>query len=180
MLLFISFSFKSVAFILIKDILRLGRKQMQKYVLIHARQQNTDKVLLVHKNRPAWQKGRLNLVGGKVEKNETEVSAAMRELKEETGLQCLLPSFCGAIATNDSVVYCYAVNVLDKTLQPRVEETEKVEWFEISKALADVRLLPNLKVVIPLLHMDVSGWICTEDKASENDYQVTISFDVKK
>ena len=31
-------------------------------------------------------KGKINLVGGKVEKDETEISAAYRELEEETGI----------------------------------------------------------------------------------------------
>jgi len=41
-------------------------------------------VLLILKEKPG-QKGRLNLVGGKVEEGETPEKAAHRELKEEAG-----------------------------------------------------------------------------------------------
>ncbi len=44
------------------------------------------KVLLVEKNRPEWQKGRLNGIGGKIEGNETPQQAMTREAFEETAL----------------------------------------------------------------------------------------------
>lgn len=43
------------------------------------------KVLLVWKNRPAWQAGKLNGVGGKIEEGETPIQAMNREFAEETG-----------------------------------------------------------------------------------------------
>ncbi len=42
-------------------------------------------VVLVRKNKPAWQAGRLNGVGGKVEGNECSSVAMAREFAEETG-----------------------------------------------------------------------------------------------
>lgn len=41
-------------------------------------------VLLVHKNRPDWQAGRLNGIGGKVEDGEDWLAAMDREFREET------------------------------------------------------------------------------------------------
>ncbi len=43
-------------------------------------------VLLIRKNRPEWQAGKLNGVGGKVESCETDAAAMRREGVEETGL----------------------------------------------------------------------------------------------
>ena len=43
-------------------------------------------VLLLRKNRPAWQSGRLNGVGGKVEPGEHVADAMSREYKEEVGV----------------------------------------------------------------------------------------------
>lgn len=43
-------------------------------------------VLLISKERPAWQKGKLNGIGGKVNIGESPVQAMVREFKEETGL----------------------------------------------------------------------------------------------
>jgi 8-oxo-dGTP diphosphatase len=48
------------------------------------------RVLLVRKNRPAWQAGRLNAVGGKVEPGETPDAAMAREFVEETAIQAPL------------------------------------------------------------------------------------------
>ncbi len=45
------------------------------------------KVLLIRKTKPAWQKGRLNGVGGKIEPGETSITAIVREFQEETTIQ---------------------------------------------------------------------------------------------
>ncbi len=42
-------------------------------------------VLLIRKNRPEWQKGKWNGVGGHIEAGETSVQAMRREFREETG-----------------------------------------------------------------------------------------------
>lgn len=44
-----------------------------------------ENVVLIKKNRPEWQKGKLNGVGGKIENNETPLYAMIREFQEETG-----------------------------------------------------------------------------------------------
>lgn len=41
-------------------------------------------VVLIRKNRPAWQRGKLNGVGGKVEQDEYPEDAMCREFSEET------------------------------------------------------------------------------------------------
>jgi 8-oxo-dGTP diphosphatase len=45
-----------------------------------------EEVVLIEKNRPDFQRGRLNGVGGKVEEGETSVQAMEREFREETGV----------------------------------------------------------------------------------------------
>jgi 8-oxo-dGTP diphosphatase len=42
-------------------------------------------VVLIKKNRPDWQKGKLNGVGGHIEDGETPLDAMIREFYEETG-----------------------------------------------------------------------------------------------
>lgn len=46
-----------------------------------------ESVVLIKKNKPAWQKGRFNGVGGKIEDNESSNDAMMREFEEEAGLR---------------------------------------------------------------------------------------------
>jgi 8-oxo-dGTP diphosphatase len=43
-------------------------------------------VALVKKNKPRWQQGRLNAIGGKIEKGENAETAMTREFYEETGV----------------------------------------------------------------------------------------------
>lgn len=55
------------------------------YVLGFMFNEDESKVLLVHKNRPTWQAGKLNGIGGKIEAGETPLQAMEREFMEETG-----------------------------------------------------------------------------------------------
>ena len=43
-------------------------------------------LVLVRKKRPAWQAGKLNAIGGKVEPGEDPLEAMVREFREETGV----------------------------------------------------------------------------------------------
>lgn len=59
---------------------------MINYVLGFAFSRNRQNVVLIEKQRPEWQKGQLNGVGGKVELfDDSEVDAMVREFHEETG-----------------------------------------------------------------------------------------------
>lgn len=155
---------------------------MKNYVIVHVKHPD-GKILLVLKDRPAFQKGRLNLVGGKIEKDETPAYAAMRELKEESGLigNPAIPKLCGAIKGVDCIVYCFVVDVNEKIIQPRKEETEKVDWYSLD-VLDDPRLMPNLKLIIPLLQMGVTGWVITDQKSSLGgvDHEVMVSLSINK
>jgi 8-oxo-dGTP diphosphatase len=46
-------------------------------------------VAMVRKNKPAWQAGKLNGIGGKIEPNELGLEAMTREFKEETGVSIM-------------------------------------------------------------------------------------------
>lgn len=58
---------------------------MRSYVLGFVFDLEYRDVLLIQKARPAWQAGRLNGLGGKVEEGEAFYQAMERELAEETG-----------------------------------------------------------------------------------------------
>jgi hypothetical protein len=55
-----------------------------RYVLGFVFSEDSSRVLLVWKNRPAWQAGKLNGIGGKIEAGETPLQAMQREFREET------------------------------------------------------------------------------------------------
>lgn len=48
-----------------------------------------EEVVLIRKEKPDFQKGKLNGIGGKVENGETGVGAMVREFREETGVDTL-------------------------------------------------------------------------------------------
>jgi len=43
-----------------------------------------ENVVLIEKNKPEWQKGKYNAIGGKVEPGEQPINAMVREFQEET------------------------------------------------------------------------------------------------
>ena len=58
---------------------------MKKLNVIAVYNKEENKILMCKREKEPY-KGKLNLVGGKVEQNESELDAAYRELKEETGI----------------------------------------------------------------------------------------------
>lgn len=60
---------------------------MQDYVVGFCFTMDADSVVLIKKNRPKWQAGLWNGVGGHVEIGETHEQAMIREFQEETGLE---------------------------------------------------------------------------------------------
>lgn len=62
-------------------------KGVTSYVLGFAFDEAKQNVVLIRKNKPEWQKGKWNGVGGKVEIGENYEDAMVREFKEETGVE---------------------------------------------------------------------------------------------
>jgi 8-oxo-dGTP diphosphatase len=62
-----------------------NKPEIISYVVGYLFSEDTLQVLLIRKNRPTWQAGRLNGVGGHIEPGESPEEAMCREFKEETG-----------------------------------------------------------------------------------------------
>ena len=110
-----------------------------------------DKVLLIRKEKPEWQKGKLNGVGGKVEKGETARDAMVREMKEETGI-VTQPSewtlFCH-LEGPDWKVECFCA-ASEVPVQPQILTDEVPSWFSTNELGKWV--IPNLLWLIPMAH----------------------------
>lgn len=136
-----------------------------------------DSVLIVEKHRPEWQKGRLNLPGGKVEAKESPEMAAVRELREETGItEYNDVKVIGKIVDGDAIIHCVQVEL--KTLLPKISpaagETEQPIWTLWSTVRDDPRLIPNLRVIIPLMRAGV--WFeITDEYRSKGEGTHTVS-----
>lgn len=60
---------------------------MKEYVLTFLFTPDLQKVWLIEKQKPEWQKGNLNGIGGKIDDTDkSPLFAAIREIKEESGL----------------------------------------------------------------------------------------------
>ena len=65
------------------------------------------RALFIVKNRPEWQAGRLNGVGGKIKEKESPYDAIVRKCNEECGLALVSWAFLGNITRKDEYVVHY-------------------------------------------------------------------------
>ena len=93
---------------------------------------NEQKFLLLKRARPPHQ-GKYLPVGGKLDPFEDPYSAAKRELKEETGLQIDVLSFCGVLTESSPTKYNWQSHIyvadIDFITPPFCNEGE-LEWIE--------------------------------------------------
>jgi 8-oxo-dGTP diphosphatase len=128
---------------------------MQKYVcgFLFDQQKN---VVLIRKNKPEWQNGFLNGVGGKVEEGESNLDAMIREFNEEVGVYVpYWRPFC-EIQGIDWIVYFYhsicgheMVNDIKSFNENRKNGEENIEIIPIDE-VNDNRVVINLKWLIPM------------------------------
>lgn len=118
------------------------------------------RVALIRKARPTWQAGRLNGVGGHIERDEDAPAAMCREFQEETGSAITeWEPFCTLIHEHSPVdwtVYFF------KCFQPAPNKficsiDEVVEWYEVWDICLRPDIVPNLKWLIPMALEDLNG-----------------------
>lgn len=128
----------------------------KRYVLGFMFNEDQTQVALILKNRPEWQAGLLNGIGGKIEEGEHPWDAMVREFKEETGytsgyetwVHRLTLIFVDDAMGGRAEVYVY-LGTGDITLL-RTMEDEKVcvvAW----KVVQPDGCIHNLEWMVPLL-----------------------------
>lgn len=138
--------------------LQLDEKQRQEYVICYVPiGENKGRILLIEKRKPEWQAGMFNLPGGKVEPGESPLAAASRELMEEAGLLDVGCYLMGQLSGPNYIVHvAYCIVPVNSAAQQMEEEI--IHTVHVPEALAHPKLIPNLKVVIPLCAAGVKGW----------------------
>ncbi len=107
------------------------------------------RVLLIHKNRPANQAGKVNGIGGKCEGDEAFIDCMSREVREETGLN--IPNqkwtFVGDITAPHWEINIFATSI-DKTATPTSVTDEQIKWYPVNNLPPEC--ISNLTWLIPL------------------------------
>jgi len=116
------------------------------------------RVVLIQKQKPEWQKGYLNGVGGKKEEGESPFYAMVREFKEETTIQYDQWKHCITFKCNEGTVFVYKGELPFRELKDIDCHTcENGEIIEVCKVddlrnnFLDAEPLSNLYWMIPLL-----------------------------
>jgi len=123
---------------------------MKAYTLGFVSKPDFSEVLLVHKNRPDWQAGKLNGVGGKIEAGEESVDGLVREVLEETGVATNKDdwTYFGEIKGKEWRVDLYTMIYSRKPSDFSTTTDEKIEWFRVDSLPRNI--LDNLAWMIPL------------------------------
>ncbi len=115
--------------------------------------ESVTRVLLVEKQRPKWQAGLFNGVGGKVEEGESPVGAVSREFFEQAGLDITEAAWTHCITYRgpDFEITFYQIFLPDKMFDSAKtatdEEVTPVPLSEIPK----VRTIFNLQYIVPMM-----------------------------
>lgn len=110
-------------------------------------------VALIRKNKPAWQAGKLNGVGGKIEAGETPEAAMWREGQEEAGIDVNWNHFCTLSGTNNDggpflLEALWTYGDLSKVSPLESEEIEILPLTSVAGARAE--MIGNLPWLIEL------------------------------
>lgn len=124
-------------------------------------------VLLIRKNRPKWQAGKLNGVGGHIEEGETPHEAMVREFEEEAGLKIEKWDELAVLEFNGGEVHFFCA-FSDEMYKFESKTDELVEVYPVDNILADpaelfktidhlplmITLALNEKVTLPVTFVD--------------------------
>jgi 8-oxo-dGTP diphosphatase len=135
---------------------------MQAYVCGFLFSPDRSRVLLIRKRRPAWQKGQLNGVGGKIEPGESPARAMRREFSEEAGVDIEAWREVMVLTGPDWRGHFFRAfgDIIDAA---RTLTDEHVEIHPV--AALPVSVIPNLRWIIPLL---------LDDEPVLGEYAVTV------
>lgn len=115
----------------------------------------TGLMVMIKKERPAWQAGLLNGVGGKIEPGETPFEAMVREFQEETGVHHMGWIERGQCIGDDFNVRVFYAG-LPHGAVPTTTTDEQIQLLD-PDTLDDMRhfLLPHIIAMVELCFMTI-------------------------
>ena len=120
-----------------------------KYVAGLLFNKNKTEVALIRKNRPGWQAGKLNAIGGKLEEGESPLDAMIREFSEETGIYHSDWRLF-TVLTGESFEVNFFVGYADYLSRLISMTDEKVEVWTLNEVPNMEDKISNLNWLIPL------------------------------
>jgi 8-oxo-dGTP pyrophosphatase MutT (NUDIX family) len=131
-----------------------------------------DHLVMIRKNRPHWQAGKLNMPGGHIEPDEAPVKTAARELFEETGMLAKHMPEMGIIYAGCHTIWVFrAVGISGKPTTKTDEPVELIPSHEIGErgGLVD----QNIVLMHGLITNGVSGWSLYQ---TEHGYELKVPY----
>jgi len=141
----------------------------ERYVVGFAFDDRNSRVLLIKKLKPAWQHGKLNGIGGKIEHGESPVEAMVREFREECGLNTRAEDWTQVecltfpvIHNKGAQLWVFAAKIHGCTQTARSLTAEEVHGYQhtegmLHNALGNV--IPNLLWLVPKSYQAIFGYI---------------------
>jgi 8-oxo-dGTP diphosphatase len=151
-------------------------KRRTKYVVGFAFTEDREKVVLIRKTKPAWQYGRLNGVGGKVEPKEYPGNAMIREFQEEAGVATDFSDWrwYATLKGKDFEVACFAAfkdSIVEKAHTKTSEVVGAYRWRDLYRELLEgsISNLPWLLALatdpdMPRMQT-ITGYSCPDDRS---------------
>lgn len=119
-----------------------------KYTVGFLFSEEADFVALIQKNKPVWQAGRLNGIGGHIEEGESPEACQRREFKEETGVDIDgWEKFC--VLTGENYEVTFFVLFSERILECRTMEQEDVFILNVHDVMKH-NIVPNLRWLLPM------------------------------
>src|SRR4051812_30781890 len=109
-----------------------------------------NRVLLILKQKPEWQKGKLNGIGGKIEPGEAPIDAMVREFWEETQIHTERSEWDLKVRLSgpDYVVHFYSAMREWTEVRPMVCTIEMPTFVKLNKL--PINTIYNLRWMLPL------------------------------
>jgi len=144
----------------------------QRFVLGFLFTRELRQVALIRKQRPSWQRGLLNGIGGHIELSDNSPAEAMRrEFRKETGLEITEWSEFGEIKAPGALVHCVAARTRPGQQKPLTQTTdEEPRWYPVGVGDTEV-CVRNLPILICAASHRLEA-----DEANESSPFVTLDY----
>jgi len=127
------------------------RSRYMCYVVGFMINSTTRQILFIEKQRPDFQKGKWNGVGGKIEPGEEPVDAMVREFREETSAVTDPRDWEHTITLKGADFVVYFFRTFVATFPPITQTTDEALGFYFLKSIyEDLPVLDNMRWTLPM------------------------------